>query len=439
MTLRDRILSAARACVGLGADPAHLAAFAAFLGGPGESPAVSNAMATYPGSSTCGLVVRALLRDAGIDDARLRAPYRIGTAISDLLALAREHGAWVDAAPGLRPKPGDVVGLALFGPDAGHAAHVFTVDEVNEQSGISATHVASIDGGQVDELGRQCVRRKDRLWTEGGGVITDGTSGSRMRTVSGWVDVDRLESATAISSRPSAARAPCMQAYSELIDLSVANLVRDYSAFARAGIAAAIVRSTLGRVDSDRDIDPRLHEHANGLRSAGLQDLTTYSLLFGRHAQAQDGARQGTDAVKAWRSIGATLIPFADVEHEPGDGQVTDVEYRDAIRYWVDAVEHEIGRSPGLYVGSGWLAAYPAVRECTELARCVWWAPDYAVEGAAIVTPAPCAPFSKAPELHQYAGGLAVPGGLQGRVGRVEGVGIVDRTQALTGLEALRV
>ncbi len=75
MSLAERAATEAEATVGLGADPAHLVAFEAFLGGPGEVPAVAHAMATDPHSSTCALAWRRWLAKAGYKDARLEPPY----------------------------------------------------------------------------------------------------------------------------------------------------------------------------------------------------------------------------------------------------------------------------------------------------------------------------------------------------------------------------
>lgn len=197
MTLRSRIVSQALAVVGLGADPVHLAAFSALLGGPNEAPEMAHSMACDAHSSTCGLVVRALYRDCGVDDRRLRAPYRIGMAIIDLFALARERGASVDAVAGVLPCAGDVVGLALDGPDAGRHGHVYTV--VTEPVAVgSGWQFDSVDGGQLDAQNRQCVTRRTRTWTVTAGRIYDWAPGSLTRSVSRWIDADKIESGGAM-------------------------------------------------------------------------------------------------------------------------------------------------------------------------------------------------------------------------------------------------
>lgn len=225
----------------------------------------------------------------------------------------------------------------------------------------------------------------------------------------------------------------------DIIDVSAAQRVPlDGGAIAASGIVAGIVRATLGRVTTSRDIDGACHAHANAFRAAGL-DIGAYGLLFARHGRPQDADDQGRDLVRLWRELGGTLLPAIDVEREPGDEGVAEQEYLDAIRMYVDAVEAEIGRPPMLYVGSGWLAAHPLVAACTDLARCPWWSPDYGLLGASVTTPAPARPWTVPPALHQYAGGLAGAGGVQGRLGTCAGIsGYVDRSRLLVGIDAVR-
>jgi lysozyme len=414
VTLRDRILVQALASVGLGADPAHVSAFAAFLGGPGERPEVSHEMATAPQSSTCGLTLRAWLRDAGVDDARLRAPYRIGAAISDLLALAHEHGAWIEAKPGLRPKPGDIVGLQLFGPDAGRHAHVFVIVDA-----LDATHPVSVDGGQLDEANRQCIHRRLRTWSESTEQIFDSAPGSLTRVVSGWIDVDRLEDlATTVTSSKASSTPPS----AEIIDVSQFNGSVDFARVKAAGIAAVYIRALIGRDDRDA----RLIEHANGARAAGLP-FGVYGDDFPRHGRPQDACVQARQLAAIHHEVGASLLPMIDVEPE-GIAGVTGAEWAASVEAYVEAIELELGRPPLLYTGPGFWSQYPELGACNTAGRCPLWMAAYLQQ-----MPPPFAPWASV-SLWQYCGDAP------GFVGHVAGVSTpVDRTRALKALDAFRV
>lgn len=220
----------------------------------------------------------------------------------------------------------------------------------------------------------------------------------------------------------------------DILDVSAAQRVPlDGGAIAAAGIVAGIVRATLGRVASSRDLDGAAHAHANAFRGASL-DLSAYGLLFARHGVAQDADEQGRDLVRAWRELGGTLLPAIDVEREPGDQGVTEQEALDAIRMYVDAVEAEIGRPPILYCGPGWWGASRLRMGARELARCPLWTSDFEASrpvGSPLATP----PWTSS-ALHQYAGSPTNTG----RTGTCPGVsGYVDRSRLLVALDALRV
>jgi hypothetical protein len=159
----------------------------------GEAPAVKQAMGRESG---CALVVRGFWRLFGIADRRLAAPYVPGKAVTWLVALARERGAWVDARPEALPCAGDSV---LVGGDPaadGGVEHVFTVLEVVP----NPVTIRTLDGGQVDEEHDQIIRRKERTWTVRGNSVWDvvssgadpGASIRGGRRVKGWVAFDAL-------------------------------------------------------------------------------------------------------------------------------------------------------------------------------------------------------------------------------------------------------
>jgi hypothetical protein len=155
------------------------------LVGPYESGAMREYMAA-PKTSGCALVVRGLWRIAGVKHARLAPPYHFGMAVADVDAIAlsfsaRElyHG---ELAAEWRPEPGDVVRVG-GGTDGGGFEHVYVTAERD------GDELVSIDGGQRDEHGNQCIREKRRIWTvdehgaiwDRGFLASDPGGGSRRR------------------------------------------------------------------------------------------------------------------------------------------------------------------------------------------------------------------------------------------------------------------
>lgn len=136
----------------------------------------------HPKTSGCALVVRGIWRRAGLQHPILAAPYRIGEAISDVVRIARDAGAWVTGGD-RAPLPGDVV---LVG--APSHEHVYTIVEARPDVG---TYV-SVDGGQRDDAGQQAIRRLHRRWRIDRGRLVDVVLGRQARPVVGLVDVDRL-------------------------------------------------------------------------------------------------------------------------------------------------------------------------------------------------------------------------------------------------------
>lgn len=143
-----------------------------------EPAATRNGFA-HPKVSGCALVVRGLWRLAGLDHAVLVAPYRIGHAIVDVVTMAREARAWSVGTARL-PELGDVVLVGTGGRE-----HVYTVVRCSDGEAFE-----SIDGGQLDGSGQQCIKRRRRTWVDGDDVTTD--EGRSIRPVVGVVDVAKL-------------------------------------------------------------------------------------------------------------------------------------------------------------------------------------------------------------------------------------------------------
>ncbi|WP_434042230.1 MULTISPECIES: hypothetical protein [Sorangium] len=129
------------------------------LVGGGETPQRARELATLSG---CALTVRGMWRRLGIDHPILRAPYRTGHAVADLVEIARGAEALLEARDGLPAlHDGDVV-IVGGGPEYGGPEHVWTVlDATGQDYPERGRHLIwGLDGGQRDEHGAQCVRRK---------------------------------------------------------------------------------------------------------------------------------------------------------------------------------------------------------------------------------------------------------------------------------------
>jgi len=192
----------ARGLVGFGArdkPKGRRIAYQAIVG-PGESARMRQDMLRMSG---CGLVGACVWRCSGVRDARLAPPYKIGSAISRLEALADDAGAKVRASLELRPGVGDLmlVGrakpvrprdpaklpqwqreVALWRDQWGGEAHVTIV------AGVCKTSAITVNGGQRDATGQQCITESEDLpFFEKHGRLWFG-----FRRVSWWVDCCRL-------------------------------------------------------------------------------------------------------------------------------------------------------------------------------------------------------------------------------------------------------
>lgn len=138
----ENLLALAQADVGLGfsTDPERFMDLVA----QGETPARAREMAAM---STCGLALRGWLYELGLADPRLAAPYHTGKVNSDLAAMAREAGALLSTLDDAGP--GDIIFL-------GAPEHVFVIESVD------GAVMSTIQGGEKDESGAQCIARMTR-------------------------------------------------------------------------------------------------------------------------------------------------------------------------------------------------------------------------------------------------------------------------------------
>lgn len=218
MTLRARFLAKLPLGVGLtGKAGPQREAYALHLGGPDEDHDVAISMASYRDgkrfSSTCGLEMRCCLAAAGyVDPKRISGKYRprMGLVMSDLEAIAVEHGAKVDPSIGTLPKSGDIAALAWTDPSHAHVFGIESVELVDERT----LRLVAVEGGQIDreQPPNQVTARKIHTWKwhpergalgqwldtsiaiEPVGVVVDGVTA---RPVSWWIDIDKLDASTA--------------------------------------------------------------------------------------------------------------------------------------------------------------------------------------------------------------------------------------------------
>lgn len=138
--------------------------------------------------SSCGLFARSLWRLAGCAHPILAAPYRIGRAVSDVIEIARDAGAWHEPDEPVEPEAGDVV---IVG-DPGHE-HVLVVTSVTPRFGEGAADATSIDGGQG---AYGCaIARRTRFWPAWASAWRDINDLGIDRPVRGWAETMRVVAA----------------------------------------------------------------------------------------------------------------------------------------------------------------------------------------------------------------------------------------------------
>lgn len=173
MTGVDRLLAIARAAIGLTEDDAAFQA----LCGPGETPERTRELARL---STCALFLRGCLvkaqarpHDVGASGLcarcgadlgerprcvppRLWAPYVTGQAMADLVATLR-----TDGPPRFVEGSGFAPGKIVIVGHWSRGEHAYLVESIERDGWPDGSiELTAIEAGQVDERGRQCVRRK---------------------------------------------------------------------------------------------------------------------------------------------------------------------------------------------------------------------------------------------------------------------------------------
>jgi hypothetical protein len=133
-------------------------------------------------NSSCGLLVRSVWRLLGAKHPLLDPPYKPGSAITNLIAYAREAGALKTPTPDeFDPKKGDV----LFILKDNHQ-HIFTVTDVADDGTLT-----SVDGGQihpvVDDGRCNGIQKKERK-LEKSTLLFAGDE----RKITYWIDVTAL-------------------------------------------------------------------------------------------------------------------------------------------------------------------------------------------------------------------------------------------------------
>jgi len=131
------------------------------LAGPNDTAAIKHSF-MLPATSSCALVVRGLLRKAGLQHEVLENSYRNSYAMSDIATIARDHGAYIPGNSSVKPKAG---WIGYVGPIGG-SAHVFTIIEARAVG--SQMRLKSMDGGQKDGAGRQTTKFYPRTWKKAG-------------------------------------------------------------------------------------------------------------------------------------------------------------------------------------------------------------------------------------------------------------------------------
>lgn len=171
--------------------------------GPGETPAMQQYFCD-PKTSGCALTIRGMWRLLGVKDKRVNPAYVFGKAVTWLVAIARDRGAWVSAKVGTTPQPGDFVLVGGNPTTDGGVEHVFTVLTVAPQPDGTVL-LTSVDGGQRDAKGNQSIFQKTRRWAVRNGAYWDvsaagsdpGSNAPGGRKVMGWGDIEKILGAEA--------------------------------------------------------------------------------------------------------------------------------------------------------------------------------------------------------------------------------------------------
>ncbi len=191
--MRQMIVSTAKFIVGLSANPRDAISRAKYLElvGPEETQDMRNQMGSMSG---CGLTVAGIWRMAGVKSRLLDAPYRVGTAVSRLISLAREAKAWVPYTDDSKPGIGDMVLIGDNGP--GGPEHVYTILSFKNTEEEGVLILRTVDGGQQDYNKYQLILEKNHVWKNGkdhsffNQEIKTNLAGGRK--IYGWINCTKL-------------------------------------------------------------------------------------------------------------------------------------------------------------------------------------------------------------------------------------------------------
>lgn len=189
--IRENIVGLARSYIGCGVTNDR-SRYAHLVMGSGDH---DERYFTAPSTSGCALTVRGIWRESGFKHPLLDNTYHIGHAIADIAAIGREYHAWVPgfARNGYLPHEGDAVIVGASGHE-----HAYTILQVELEEGCLC-EIWSVDGGQRDAVGNQCIGARHRCWIDGTDGIIDRVMGDPKdlgtgvrRPLLGWVDISQL-------------------------------------------------------------------------------------------------------------------------------------------------------------------------------------------------------------------------------------------------------
>lgn len=144
---------------------------------------VTEGRARWPRYSACGDLAMFVLRELGFRDERVlnrndddgTVAWKVGENLSRLVYRAGKAFVW--ASKKLRPKPGDILYVAL--PE-----HVCILESIDE----SRATITTFDYGLTDpKTGKPAGRRRTSKFAVVGSKLVVGS-----RTLRGWLDIERL-------------------------------------------------------------------------------------------------------------------------------------------------------------------------------------------------------------------------------------------------------
>jgi len=295
---------------------------------PGETISKQQGMAK---ESSCGLTIAGIWRACGYYGRSLNAPYEIGSAFARLENIGYETRAYHPYAPGLLPKPGDMVLL-------GGEAHVYTVISVAAQPDGTVV-IQSVDGGIGS--GGTGIAKSNHTWRDG----YDADPYVPPRPIQGIIDVTGVLTSDRMPLHGFVQAAP--------------HNSRGFDSEAAISASAASQLVADGYVFCTRYVSPNgkavaalTSEEAAGILKAGLalmlvQRVDASALAF----SASLGTKHGEAAAASAVAIGIPMCVNVWLEL---DSIPSTTESAGLIAYynaWYTAV-YDAGFLPGLRVGT---------------------------------------------------------------------------------------